>query len=161
TKCINNTFLSIYLQYLGRVDSIVKNDEIIPVAFRCTIYSLFEHKYDIFQQLQYLYSLSKTSYGFDAFIPCSILFRTPFYLLNNDEENSGCNSINNQDFDDSINNNNDIVNNGDKHVNNLKNKKKNLTVADIINDIQIEDNAGDWKQTESIDIVEISEDEAS
>eukprot|EP01083_Nonionella_stella_P268004 905663_1 len=81
---MNNSYLSVYLHYLGRADGNKKVDEQIQTEFRCTIHSCLGSQQDLYQELQHKFSIkSKDSFlsGFKNFLPLSLLFRTPFYLF--------------------------------------------------------------------------------
>lgn len=80
----NNSYMSVYLHYLGRADDRVLPTERIVAEFRCTIHSCLGSQHDLYQELQHKFAVGdKTKFlsGFSHFLPLSLLFRTPFYLF--------------------------------------------------------------------------------
>ena len=80
----NNSYMSVYLHYLGRADDRVIPSERIVAEFRCTIHSCLGSQHDLYQELQHKFAVGEKSQflaGFSHFLPLSLLFRTPFYLF--------------------------------------------------------------------------------
>jgi len=81
---MNNSYMSVYLHYLGRTDNAQIPTEKIQTEFRCTIHSCLGSQQDLYQELQHKFCIgNKQNFlsGFKNFLPLSLLFRTPFYLF--------------------------------------------------------------------------------
>eukprot|EP01084_Bolivina_argentea_P138066 243159_1 len=103
---MNNSYMSVYLHYLGRNDKKTDKNEKIQTEFRCTIHSCLGSQQDLYQELQHKFCIDhKDNFlsGFKNFLPLSLLFRTPFYLfpdpndINNNKNNQTNNNNNNND----------------------------------------------------------------